>query len=336
MRASRLVSLLLLLQTRGRMTAQQLADELEVSVRTIYRDVESLHAAGIPLYGDAGHAGGYQLLDGYRTRLTGLTTEEAETLFLTGLPGPAAELGLGNVVAAAKLKLTAALPPELRDRAGRLQERFHLDAPNWYHEGDETPHLTAAAGAVWNQRRLRVLYRRWKAPELVVRTLDPYGLVLKAGRWYVVAASEGVPHTYRVSQILELEILDETFDRPGGFDLALYWRDYLADFETRRHVSEAVIRLSPSSMDRLPDMMGALAIQSIKDTASEPDGEGWVRATVPIESLDYAVGDFLRFGAGLEVLGPPELRARLTETAAALAATYLPGTGRKASSSRSA
>ncbi|SDY40861.1 Predicted DNA-binding transcriptional regulator YafY, contains an HTH and WYL domains [Amycolatopsis xylanica] len=323
MRASRLVSLLLLLQARGRMTARQLAAELEVSVRTIYRDVDSLHAAGIPLYGDAGHAGGYQLLDGYRTRLTGLTAEEADSLFLTGLPGPAAELGLGNAVAASRLKLTAALPPELRARAGRLQERFHLDAPNWYHDGDSTPHLEAAAGAVWDARRVRVLYHRWKAPQDVVRVLDPYGLVLKAGRWYLVAASKGSPRTYRVSQILELEVLGETFERTENFDLAAYWQSSLADFDARRLQAEAVIRLSPFSMERLPDMMNSAAVKSIEDTASAPDADGWVRATVPIESAEHALADFLRFGAGLEVLEPPELRRKLAETAAALAATYL-------------
>lgn len=129
MRASRLLSILLTLQARGLVTAQQLADELEVSVRTIYRDVESLHTAGVPLYGNAGHAGGYQLLDGYRTRLTGLHADEAEALFLAGLPGQAAQLGLAGVVAAAQLKVQAALPAGLRDRAGRIQERFHLDAP---------------------------------------------------------------------------------------------------------------------------------------------------------------------------------------------------------------
>jgi len=321
-RASRLVSLLLLLQTRGRMTARQLSVELEVSVRTIYRDVESLHSAGVPLYGDAGHAGGYQLLDGYRTKLTGLTSGEAESLFLTGLPGPAAQLGLGNVVAATKLKLTAALPAELRDRAGRIQQSFHLDAPNWYHDSEETPQLTASAGAVWNQRRLRVLYHRWKEPRDVERVLDPYGLVLKAGRWYLVAASEGRPRTYRVSQILELDVLDETFERPETFDLATYWQGYLADFESRRHDGVSVLRLSPSTKDSLPDMMDAAALQSIEDSASEPDADGWIRATVPIESLDHAVADFLRFGAGIEVLEPPELRQRLTETVTALATLY--------------
>src|SRR5689334_20322498 len=138
------------------MTAQALADELEVSVRTIYRDVESLHAAGVPLYGDAGPAGGYQLLDGYRTRLTGLTAEEAESLFLTGLPGPAAELGLGTVLAAAELKLMAALPRQLGERAARIRERFHLDAPGWFHDGEPTPYRNTVADAVWKQRRLHM------------------------------------------------------------------------------------------------------------------------------------------------------------------------------------
>jgi predicted DNA-binding transcriptional regulator YafY len=185
MRASRLISLLLLLQTRGRMTAQQLADTLEVSVRTIYRDVDSLSAAGIPLYGDAGPAGGYQLIGGYRTRLTGFTTGEAEALVLAGAPEAAAELGLGAVLAAARLKLSAALPPGLRERAAVVEERFHLDAPNWYSDGDPSPHLTAVAQAVWSQCRIGVVYRRWTAPTDVARTLEPHGIVLKGGRWYL-------------------------------------------------------------------------------------------------------------------------------------------------------
>jgi predicted DNA-binding transcriptional regulator YafY len=180
-RASRLVSILLLLQTRDRMTAQELADELEVSVRTIYRDIESLSAAGVPLYGEAGHDGGYQLLNGYRTRLTGLTAGEAESLFLTGIPTAAADLGLGATVTAAQLKLMAALPPELRDRAGRIAERFHLDAPSWYRDSDDTPHLNTVAAAVWNQQTVKMHYMRWAEPYEITRVVQPHGLVLKAG-----------------------------------------------------------------------------------------------------------------------------------------------------------
>ena len=187
MRASRLVSIILLLQSRGRMTADALAAELEVSVRTIYRDVGALHAAGIPLYGEAGTDGGYRLLDGYRTRLTGMTAAEAEALALAGLPGPAAELGLGGVLAAAQLKLDAAMPAEMRTRAAMIRERFHLDAPGWYSDGDSVPYLGAVAEAVWNQRRIEVRYRRWHAPTDVTRRLDPHGIVLKAGKWYLVA-----------------------------------------------------------------------------------------------------------------------------------------------------
>ncbi|MFE2520025.1 helix-turn-helix transcriptional regulator [Streptomyces mirabilis] len=176
MKSSRLVSILLLLQTRGRMTAADLAEELDVSVRTVYRDVEALSAAGVPLYGDAGHAGGYRLLDGYRTRLTGLTEGEAEALFLAGVPGPAAELGLGPVLAAAQLKVRAALPRELRTHADRISGRFHLDAPGWYADTDDTPYLPAVADAVWNARVLHVLYRRWREPTDVRRRLEPYGL----------------------------------------------------------------------------------------------------------------------------------------------------------------
>src|SRR5688500_11329902 len=189
MRASRLVQLLLLLQARGRTTAGVLATELEVSERTIHRDVDALSAAGVPIYAERGPHGGIQLIDGYRTRLTGLTGEEAEAVFLSGLPGPAAELGLGTVVAAARLKILAALPSELRVRASRLVERFHLDAAGWFHANEEVPHLAVLADAVWESRRLKLIYGR--GDREVERSLDPLGLVLKAGVWYLVAASDG-------------------------------------------------------------------------------------------------------------------------------------------------
>lgn len=307
MKAGRLVSILLLLQTRGRMTAAQLAEELEVSVRTVYRDVESLGAAGVPLYGDAGHAGGYRLLDGYRTRLTGLTADEAEALFLAGAPGPAAELGLGSVLAAAQLKVRAALPPELRAHADRISGRFHLDAPGWYADAEEAPYLPAVADAVWNSRVLNVLYRRWAEPTDVERRLEPYGLVLKAGRWYVVAGPG--PRTFRVDQILQLAASDEEFSRPGDFDLAAYWTAYQRDFHDRLYRGEALVRLAPGV--RLPRVVD-----------SRTDDDGWTLATVPIESVEHAHGEFLRLGTDIEVLQPPELRERIARTVAQLAGRY--------------
>ncbi len=324
MRASRLLSILLLLQTQGRLTAGQLADRLEVSVRTIYRDVEALHAAGVPLYGEAGHAGGYQLVDGYRTRLTGLTVQEAESLFLTGLPGPAAELGYTEVVSALQLKLQAALPVELRDRATQLQQRFHLDAPGWYQDGDASTHLADIAHAVWHEHRVRVRYRSWQGE--VTRTIEPYGLVLKGGRWYVVAGRVDPDRTgigtYRVNQIVALEPLADTFDWPTGFDLASYWRAQVMEFRGRLHQREAVIRLSPQGRRRLREVASEVVWSAVDRSAGPADGDGWVTAVVPIESLTHAHGEFLRLGAEVEVLEPADLRAQLADTARALAARY--------------
>ncbi|MFG2914038.1 helix-turn-helix transcriptional regulator [Kitasatospora sp. NPDC048298] len=310
MRASRLVTLLLLLQNRGRMTAEQLAGELEVSVRTVYRDVQALAAAGVPLYGDAGHDGGYRLVDGYRTRLTGLTADEAQAAFLAALPGAADQLGLGGALAAARLKLRAALPAELRERAGRIQERFLLDAPGWYGAPDDTPHLAAVAAAVWERRPLVLRYRRWRAPEEIERRVEPYGLVLKAGRWYLVAAGPTGMRTYRVDQIIGLcdpAVEATEFAVPADFDLGTYWTGYLADFRARLHTGEALVRLTPEGARRLGVAAG---------------GDGWTEARVPIESIDHAHGEFLRLGADVEVLEPAELRDRIAATVRTLAARY--------------
>ena len=315
MRASRLVALLLLLQARGRMTAAQLAAELEVSVRTVYRDVESLHEAGIPLYGDAGHRGGYRLVDGYRTRLTGLSADEARALVLSGLPGPASDLGFGQVLAAAQLKLMAALPPELGEQVGRVQARFHLDAPGWYAPEDEVPLLPAVAGAVWHGRVLEVRYRRWKEPTDVDRRLEPYGLVLKAGRWYLVAGPG--PRTYRVDQILDLRVLDEEFAVPAGFGLAGYWQGYLADFRAYLYRADATVRLAPAAAARL----SGAAARALAQTGVREAG-GWTLAVLPIESVEHACREFLAMGPDIEVLEPAELRARVAEAARAVAARY--------------
>ena len=322
MRASRLLSLLLLLQNRGRMTAPALAAELEVSVRTVYRDVESLGAAGVPIYADRGPAGGYQLLDGYRTRLTGLTSDEADSLFLAGVPGPAAELGLGGALAAAQLKLTAALPAELRDRASRVGERFHLDAPGWFRDAEDTPFLSDLATALWRDQRIAVRYRRWGHDE-VDRLLDPLGLVLKAGVWYLVAGGPtGAPRTYRVSRVLSLRTCPGRTHRPADFSLAEFWRTRSAELRAALWRAEATVRLSPRGLELVPVLLGQLEARAVAESAGEPAGDGWVTATLPIESTRHAESVLLRLGADVEVLAPPELRERLAAVARALVARY--------------
>ncbi|SHH01823.1 helix-turn-helix transcriptional regulator [Streptoalloteichus hindustanus] len=320
MRASRLLSILLLLQTRGRMTAQELADELEISVRTVYRDMDSLSAAGVPVYADRGRTGGYQVLQGYRTRLTGLNTDEAESLFLAGAPGPASELGLGSVLAAAQLKLLAALPPELRSRAGRIRERFHLDAPRWFN--DETPaRLAEVAEALWNQRPLQVRYRLWDGENEVTRRVEPLGIVLKAGTWYLVARSGENLRTYRVSRLLEMSVLEGHFERPEDFDLVAYWRSWTERFETGMYRDQAVVRLSPRGMQML-FLLGSVVSKLAKESAGPPEPDGWVEVKLPIESVQHAEVDLLRLGAEVEVLAPQELRERITDTARAMTRLY--------------
>ncbi|GAA2517356.1 helix-turn-helix transcriptional regulator [Winogradskya humida] len=323
MRASRLVSLLLLLQTRGRMTARALADELEVSIRTVYRDVESLGASGVPVYADRGPAGGYQLLDGYRTRLTGLTEGEASTLFLSGVPGPAAELGLGSMLAAAELKLRASLPGELADRADRVRDRFHLDAPGWFRVGESTPHLAAVADAVWRERQLDVRYRRWKAPREVTRTLSPLGVVLKAGRWYLVALSGERVTAYRVVNVLDASVRDEPALRPEGFDLAGFWQEWTDRYERSVYTGVATVRMTSSALARMQYVFPPEMTRVAQSAASEPDESGWLTTTVPIESARHGHIELLKLGAEAEVLAPPELRSLFAATAEGLGTIYL-------------
>jgi predicted DNA-binding transcriptional regulator YafY len=317
MRASRLLSILMLLQARGRMSARALADEFEISVRTLYRDIDQLSAAGVPVYAERGRMGGFQLMDGYRTRLTGLTPAEAEALFLSGLPGPAAELGLGEAMADAQLKLLAALPA--RPGAGKVAARFHLDPVAWYRAPERADILPALARAVWDERRIRIRYESWTG--IVDRSLEPLGLVLKAGVWYLVAAAGGRARTYKVSAIHTLDPTQEAFDRPPGFDLAAFWRDWAKDFETRIHSGEARVRLSTSGLRRLASL-GAAIGEARVEAGADPDG--WSLATVPIEATLPAAREFLRLGPDAEVLSPAELRAAMARLASETAALYAP------------
>ncbi|CAM5381584.1 Putative DNA-binding transcriptional regulator YafY OS=Streptomyces griseomycini OX=66895 GN=FHS37_004426 PE=4 SV=1 [Streptomyces griseomycini] len=322
MRADRLLSLLLLLQNRGRMTAPELAAELEVSVRTVYRDIEALGASGVPVRAERGPEGGYRLMEGYRTRLTGLTDAEAGSLVLAGLPGPARDLGLGAVLASAQLKIEAALPGELAGQARRVRACFHLDAPAWFRDADPVPYLEPIARAVWERRVLRTRYRRWRGE--VHREVCPLGLVLKGGIWYLVALAEDTVRTYRVSRFLAVEETDAEFTRPAGFDLAAYWTESSRRMEAALRQGTARLRLSPRGQKLLPMQFGAAGVRALAD-AGPPDGEGWVEVELPVESEAVATGDLLRLGVEAEVLGPAGLRRAVAAAVAVLADRYATG-----------
>lgn len=320
MRASRLLSLLMLLQTRGRMTASDLAAEAGVSVRTIYRDIDSLSASGVPIFSEPGPAGGFELVAGFRTRLTGLTADEASALFLAGMPGAAAELGLGSFLAAAESKVLAALPPGLRASAALVRERFLLDAPGWFREGD-TPHdLAAIASAVWEQRVVSMRYGT--GDDVRERTLRPLGLVLKAGVWYLVALSGDQPRTYRVSRIAEVTILDTPFTRPESFNLAAYWQESTGEFLAWLYRGRATLRLSPAGVCLLQRHADQWVADVALESASSPDALGWVQVDVPIEREEIALSQFLQLGPEAEVLAPATLRQLMAETARKMAARY--------------
>ncbi|GIG67530.1 helix-turn-helix transcriptional regulator [Phytomonospora endophytica] len=319
MKAGRLVALLLTLQTERGATAARLAEALDVSVRTIYRDVTALQGAGVPLWTEPGPTGGIRLLDGWRTRLDGLTADEAASLFAGTAPAVLDGLGLGTVAVAAQAKVLATLPPELRDRAGRLRERFHLDAPTWFAGPDEVPHLHAVADAVWEQRRLDVGYRRGE--EVARRVLDPLGLVLKAGVWYAaMRADGGRVLTYRVSRITDVAATGEVFERPGDFDLADWWAASQAAFDAAMQPLSVRVRLSPRGAARLAHAVGTLTARRALDGGGPPDDEGWTEARIDLESVHIAVSQLTFLGAEVEVLEPVEVRGGLAAVGAAMAA----------------
>jgi predicted DNA-binding transcriptional regulator YafY len=318
-RASRLLNVLLLLQTRGGLTAAALARELEVSVRTIHRDVEELSAAGVPIYAERGPHGGIRLVDGYRTRLTGMTSGEADALFLAALPGPAAQLGLGTVVAAAQLKVLAALPPELRSRASRIVERFHLDVAGWFHADEPVPLLAALSAAVWEGRVIAIVYDRGDDP--VERIIAPLGLVLKAGVWYVVGRIDGQIRTYRASRVRSVTVLDDPAERPDGFDLATYWAETSTAYERDSPTVDVVIRIRTDRLSWLRTVVGDRPVESaIAVDAPEPDG--WRRLQIRLPWPDEVPYLLLAIGSGLEVLEPMEVRDRLAATAARVVERY--------------
>ncbi|MGP2442574.1 helix-turn-helix transcriptional regulator [Streptomyces sp. JW3] len=326
MRAARLIKMVLLLQSRPSMTAAELARELEVSERTVTRDAQALSEAGVPVYADRGRAGGYRLVGGYRTGLTGLARGEAEALFLSGVPGALREMGLEDAASAARLKVSAALLPSLRDVSRTTAQRFHLDAPNWFTEPRTPQLLPVVADAVWDDRPLTARYRRDEHE--VERELEPYGLVLKAGVWYLCArvadgtGGDGVFRVYRIDRFTAVSPGPERFARDADFDLPGFWAERAEQFARSVLRAEVVLRLSPRGVRRLPYAVDPPAARQALAAAGSPDADGRVTVTLPVESEDVAHAQLGALGPEAEVLAPAGLRERFAADARRLAALY--------------
>ncbi|MFJ8646536.1 helix-turn-helix transcriptional regulator [Streptomyces sp. NPDC093546] len=314
MRAARLIKMVLLLQSRPSMTAAELARELEVSERTITRDALALSEAGVPVYADRGRTGGYRLIGGYRTRLTGLARSEAEALFLSGVPGALRDMGLDDAASAARLKVSAALLPSLRDAPVSAAQRFHLDAPGWYQEPETPELLPALAEAVWDDRLVSARYRRGEVE--VDRELAPYGLVLKAGVWYLCArAEEAAFRVYRVDRFTAVALGDDRFVRDEEFDLPGFWEERAAEFARSLLRTEVVVRLGEAGARWLPRVTDRAAAEDALAAAGPPDAEGRVTVTLRVESEEVAYSQLLQLGPEAEVLEPASLRERFAEAA---------------------
>jgi predicted DNA-binding transcriptional regulator YafY len=317
MRANRLLSILMTLQIRGRTTASDLSRQLEVSIRTIYRDLDALCQSGIPIFSDRGRSGGVRLADGYQTRLTGLSTEEAQALPFAGVEIAAEALGFAETAEAARLKVLAALPLAGRQQAYRMSERFHLDSADWYRRSISPKFLRIVAAAVWAGHVVEIDYESWQARGR--RIIDPLGLVLKGGTWYLVGRRQKQVSIYKLESIHDVRILSKRYVQPRNFDLASVWRKEVSRFEASLRREKAKIRVAKSAMSSV-HRLGADAADAIH--AAKPDQEGWRHATIWIENVHHAAGMLLGFGGEIEVLAPERLRVELAMRARCVCALY--------------
>lgn len=322
MRADRLISLLMLLQTNGRMTAEELAARLEVSPRTIYRDLDALSSSGVPVYAERGPNGGCMLMESYRTNLTGLNEKEVQALFMFTVPGLLADLGADKASEAAMLKLMASLPAPFQKDAAFVQQRLHLDPAAWFAPEEDVPFLGLLQTAVWENKRVRMQYRRGDG-QWVKRLIDPYGLVAKASVWYFVGNVYGNRiQAYRVSRIMEAELTGSTFDRPAEFDLARYWQDWRDDFEARQERHTVTLRVPPGSGPLLALVFGEGIVAQLLAAPEEKYAAGHVRLSLTFDSLETACRQLLGLGTAVEVIDPPSLREMMHQQARILLDLY--------------
>lgn len=310
-----MMSLLLHLQARGQASGKDLALLLEVSERTVQRDVEALVAAGIPVRSARGPAGGYRLDGGYRTRLTGVGLDEAGALAFLGMAGPAEQLGLGELLEGARIKVWASLTGQARDRARHVSERFHLDPTRWYGTPEPVPCLPELATALWRNRRARIDYVR--DGTAATRDISPLGLVLASGQWYLVAHRDQQRRTYRVSRVRSVELLDEPAIRPASFDLAQSWAQARSELERESTAVNVTVRVQPAALSRLRRLVPVHGQDRVPLICTEQ-----IDITVPFENENWACAALLSLGKDVEVLGPATMRKRVADQTRGAAARY--------------
>ncbi len=313
MRADRLISILLLLQTRRNFSARQLAEELEVSERTIYRDVEALSQAGIPVYTIRGPGGGVFLVENYRTSLTGLTNEQLQALFMLNIPQPLIQLGAGDALKTALLKLSAALPAASTKEEEHARQRFYLDWESEPSGDNPVPFLETIRQGVWQDRLIRIKYKPhfWAEVDQVVK---PLGLVARGNAWHLACMHGDHFRAIRVDTVNEAQLLEDRFIRPNDFNLAEFWHSWLARVEDNRPVYPVTVRVSPTLVHELPRLMGETAHHALQ-CAGPTDEKGWMTLELTFETLEAARGRLLAFGGAIEVLEPEALRLSLVDFA---------------------
>ncbi|MBE7472760.1 MAG: transcriptional regulator [Anaerolineae bacterium] len=319
MRADRLLSIMLTLQVNRRVTARELAERLEVSERTIYRDMDALSGAGIPVVAERGQGGGWELLEDYQTNLTGLNLTEVQALFLNQPAHVLADLGLDKAADAAVIKLLASLPAMQRRNAEYIRQRIHIDVTGWHQTKEDLSALPALQEALWQERKLRLIYQRG-AGENVERVVDPLGLVAKGSVWYLVGAVAGEVRTYRVSRVQEATVTDEQVVRPPDFDLAAYWAQSSAEFVANLPRYPVTVRLDPTILPWLRAIARFARIEPL----GPPEADGWQKASMQFDVMEEACVYLLGCGPQIEVLEPPELREMVIRQAQAVVAFYTP------------
>lgn len=312
MRADRLLSLIMLLETRGKMTARQLAEELEVSERTIYRDILALNTSGVPIYTEDGPGGGISLVESYHTDLTGLNTKEVRALSMLNIPEPLIQLGVGRELKAAMLKLSAALPSTSRENETRTRQRIHLDASWWFEPEEPVPHLNTIQQALFQERKLHLTWQEFRTQ--VKQVLCPYGLVAKSNTWYLVAGQQGHARVLRVSKIVESQMLEESFEYPQEFNLPSFWKYWCEDFKKTRPIFMVTARVSTALIDHSPRFFGEHT-QELVAQAGPADEQGYVTLNLPFESFESARTRILGLGRAIEVLEPLSLRMSVIDFA---------------------